>query len=243
MKKLFLISFAILIAGSMSYSQHIGNENPEGQIISLGINSDAFAGMELGYAQSPGTHQEKDLQIYARFSFPLLLTRKGNSFDSWELNLGANAELVTVGQFGTIADIRFFLIHHHQILGTFMPLGFNLRLTPAYHFQNGYLGFQINWNQTIATHISHAQHVKHTFADLNIADKNSMDIHPRDGWYGSIGSHVGFGIESGWVTGSRFFLYGDLGIINFSSPYTGLFDAMMMGQVPFYGNLRLFYKM
>jgi hypothetical protein len=36
----------------------------------------------------------------------------------------------------------------------------------------------------------------------------------------------------------RGFLYSDPGIINFLSPYTGLFNAMMMGQVP----LRLFIQ-
>lgn len=227
----------------ISFARDFRDKTAGDRMLSVGFNSDAFAGMELGYRRSPGILQDKDLQIYARFSFPLFLALKDKAFDSWELKLGANAELMTTGRFGTLADIHFFLLHHHQILGTFIPLGFNLRLTPAYHFHSGYLGFQINWNQTIVTHISHSQYVKDTFADLNPADKNYLNIHPKDGWYGSTGAHVGFGIESYWQVGSRCSLYGDLGITKFSSPYTGLFDAMMMGQVPFYGNLRLYYNL
>lgn len=243
MKKLPIILLTILSTGNVSFSQHIVHENPEGKIISLGYISDAFAGMELGYAQNPNILPEKDLQVYARFSFPLLLAVKERSFDSWEVALGANAELFTTGKFGAIGDIQFFLMHHHQILGNFMSLGINVRLTPCYRFAKGYLGFQVNWNQTIATHISHSRYVKDTFTNLNIFDKNLLDIHPQNGWYGDTGSHISFGIEGGVDMSQRLFLYGDLGIIKFSSPYTGMFDAMMMGQVPFYGDLCLFYKL
>lgn len=242
LKITFMISFFMLFSVQSLTAQFIHSDDSQNQTVSLGFNSDAFVGMELGYAQNPGIQQEKDMRIYLCLSFPLLLAAKDKSFDSWEIKLGANLELFTTDKFGTIGDIQFFLMHHHQILGTFMPLGINLRLTPSYHFSGGYLGFQVNWNQTIATHISHSNYVKNTFTDLNVADKNLMDIHPRDGWYSSTGSHFGFGIESGWKINQRISLYGDLGIIKFSSPYTGLFDAMMMGQVPFYGDLRLFYK-
>ncbi len=243
MKRRIWIVFNMLFALQTLYAQSIPAHDTANRIVSLGYTSDAFAGMALGYAQSPSILPEKDLQVYTRFSFPLLLAAKNRSFDSWEVALGANAGLFTTGKFGTIADIRVFLLHHNQVLGTFMPLGINLRLTPAYYFSGGYLGFQINWNQTIAAHISHSQYVKNTFSDLYSVNKKLMDFRPEDGWYGRTGSHVSIGIEGSRAMGSRYLLYGDLGTIKFSSPYTGIFDAMMMGQVPFFANVRLYYKM
>lgn len=198
--------------------------------------------MELGYSQNPGLLQKHDLRVYSYFRIPVLLAFKNKAMSSWEIDLGANASLFSAGRFSTIADIRFFLMRHHQALGTFLPVGIHLHLTPAYHFLKGYLGFQIGWNQTVVTHISHSDYVKNTFADLTADDHLSIKNHPEDGWYGNMGSHLCFGLENGWEVGSRLFLLGDLGLILFSSPYSGMFNAMSMGQVPIYFNIRLFYK-
>lgn len=243
MKNLLLLTIFILTAGGLCFGQSAFSENSSDRFFSLGVNSDAFAGMDLGYAQNPGILAEKNFRIYVRFSFPLLQSIKDQSFDTWEIKTGINSELFRNKNFGTIGDIQLYLIHHNQVLGYFMPLGINVRLTPCYHFSKGYLGIQMNWNQTIAAHISHSRYVKDTFENLSGFDKILLDIDPKDGWYSNTGSHLCFGLESVWKVGSRFFLYGDLGIIKFSSPYTGFFDAMMMGQVPFYGKGRLFYKM
>ena len=237
MKILHITIFAILLAG---ISKPLLSQTND-KCFSLGVTSDAFAGMELGYAQNPGFLKENNLLVYVRFSIPLLLTYQDRSFDSWEIKTGVQSELFRKSNWGAIGGIQLFLIRHHQILGNFFPLGVNIRLTPGYHFPRGFLGFQINWNQTIATHISHSQYVKDTFTNLSIYDKILIDIHPKDGWYGATGSHFSFGLEGRWDMSRRISLYGDLGIIQFSSPYTGLFDAMMMGQVPIFLNMQLFY--
>ena len=238
MKKLFIITFVFLVA---SPTQPLFSQTAD-RYFSLGLNSDAFSGMELGYAQQPGFLRKKDVQLYVRFSIPLLMAVKDRSTDTWEIKLGARSELFKKSKFGLLGDVQLFMMHHHQILGEFLPLGINARLTPCYHLTKGYLGFQVNWNQIMTTHISHSQYVKETFEDLSAFDKTQLNTHPKDGWYGDTGSHFRFGLEGAWELNRQFTFYGDLGIINFSSPYTGLFDAMMMGQAPFFGNLRLYYK-
>ena len=237
-KKLFIITFIILVA---SLTQPLFSQTAD-PYFSLGVNSDAFGGMELGYAHNPGILKEKNLQFYVRFSIPLLRTVKDRAFDTWEIKIGARSELFNKNNVGTFGDIQLFLMHHHQILGEYIPLGMNVRFTPCYHFSEGYLGFQVNWNQIMATHISHSSYVKDTFENISVSDETLLNIHPKDGWYGDTGSHFSFGLEGAWELSRQFTFYGNLGLIKFSSPYSGLFDAMMMGQVPFYGNFRLFYK-
>ena len=239
MKNILIIAIVLFLSAlAQPLFSQTGNQN-----FSLGLNSDALGGMELGYAQQPGFLKGKNLQLYVRFSIPLLLAAKDKSTDTWEIKLGARSKLFKKNNFGLLGDVQLFMMHHQQILGNFMPLGMNARLTPCYHFSKGYLGFQVNWNQILATHISHSSYVKNTFKNISAADETQLNIYPKDGWYGATGSFFSFGLESAWELGRQFTFYGDLGIINFSSPYTGLFDAMMMGQVPFYGNLRLLYKM
>lgn len=240
LRRIIWTPFIVLLALQPSNAQVGYAEDPGDQTISLGVSSDAFAGMELGYSRNPGIAKLKDLQVYARFSLPLLLTIRDRSLDSWEIDLGVNSGLIGSDRLGIIADLRFLLLHHDQVLGTFIPIGIDLSLTPAFRFQKGYVGPQLRWNQIIATHISHSEYVKNTFNGLNTSEK---DIQPQDGWYGSTGSYLGFGIEGGRNIGSRSFIHADLGIIQFTSPYTGLVDAMSMGQVPLYLDLRFHYKL
>ena len=69
-----------------------------------------------------------------------------------------------------------------------------------------------------------------------------MDIHPQNGFYLLTGNHLYYGIEGMFRLSNKLDMYFDLGMINYISQYTGLFDSMMFGQIPFYTNIRLNYK-
>jgi len=242
-KKIGWIVFFMQLTVFVSSAHPMPVDDSGTRSISLGYTSETFVSMELCYVQNLGIFQEKNLQIYGRVGFPLLMIVKNHSFDSWKIELGASTELVTTNKFIIIADTYLFLLHHEQVLGNFTPVGVNLCLTPAYHFTRGTLGFQVRWNQTLTTYISHSNYVKNTFTALSTLDNSKMIIHPRNGWYGFTGSHLDFGIEGCLAMGSRYMLSIDLGLVNYLSPYTGIFDGMMMGQVPFYLEVRLFYKL
>lgn len=239
MRKTILSLSILLLFTASIYSYPLAPSEENGRRISFGITSDAFAGLELGYSQPFQVFENKPWHFYARFGVPVLLSAKDRSIDTWELKTGVTVTLFDKNRFCMKSDWQVFLMHHKQVLGTFLPLGINLRLTPCAQFQKGYLGFQMNYHQTIATHITHSQYVKETFNDLAGYDKIMIDIHPKDGWYSGTGSFVSFGLEGGRRINQQLYLYGDFGIIRFSSPFTGMFDAMMMGQVPFYATLRL----
>jgi len=226
-----------------SSAQWLAGDDSAIRSVSLGYTNNAFASLELGYAQNPGKFQKKNWQVYGRVGLPLLLMIKDHSLDSWKIELGAHTELVSLNKFSLMTDSYLFLIHHNQILGVFTPVGVNLSLMPAYPFKQGYLGIQVRWNQTVATHISHSNYVKNTFAGLSTLDNRIMNIHPENGWYGFTGSHLDFGIGGIRTLGSKCMLSAELGVVDYLSPYTGFFDALMMGQVPFYLEMRFFYKL
>lgn len=241
--KLFLTLFFILACWHTAAAQLHRSDSSRDRTISLGYTTDAFAAIELEYAENPGILQKNNFHMYTRVSFPVLLAIKDESFDTWQLKAGIRSDLFADKKLGAIGDIRLFMMHHDQVLGSFIPLGVNIQLTPCCYFAKGYLGIQFTWNRVIATHISHSRYVDNTFTDITDASGREILLHPQGGWYGSTGSHVSIGIENRWDLGSKFSLYGDVGIMKFSSPYTGMFDAMMMGQVPFYGHLRLYYTL
>ena len=224
-------------------AQRVPEQNSIDRTLSIAYTSDAFAGAELGYMQNPGILQEKDFRIYLRITAPLFLAYKSKSFHAWEVNLGANTILAGTGKFRLTGDVHIFLIHHRQVLGNFLPVGFFLSLTPSFRFSRGYLGLQIHWNQTVATHISHSPYVREAFENQSLYGETARYIQPKDSWFRNTGSHLGIGIEGGREMCSRISLYGDLGIVLFKSSYTGLLDAMMIGQVPVFGELRLLYKL
>jgi len=185
----------------------------------------------------------KELLVYGEVSFPILLNFKDNSFDTWKIEAGASAELYQIKKFGLRTKVDFFFLRHEQVLGTFTPFGFDLQLSPVYHFKKSYLGLQMKWHQVIATHIAHSEYVASAYDEIYDKNGEIIQASPVDGWYGNTGSSFNIGIEWFKPLTTTLNLSLDLGLIFFSSPYTGLVDAMMIGQVPLYANLVLSYKL
>jgi|GEM_PF-2832206 len=219
-----------------------GNEFHHG-VVSLGLTSDAFGGSEMGYANDIPPLKEQSAFYYVRVSIPMILTLKSKKLHAWELKAGVKSELRTWGKVSMRGDIQLYVVNHQQVLGHFIPIGANIGLTPCYKFSEGYVGLQASWNQTFATHISYSQYARNSFQYMTDANNNIMDMHPNNGWYASTGSHLNIGIEGYRQISPRIAIYGDMGLTKYSALYSGVFDAMMIGQVPFYGNFRLYYKM
>jgi len=243
MKYLFVIMSILWLLSSPLEAQDPDNTVQRDQMFSVGVNSDAFAGLETGYSRNTGISTNHDIQLYLRLSLPLLLNIRADGLKGWEIKVGANYQLPRKGRFGLIGDMQLYMIRHRQVLGTFLPIGIKLRITPAYYFSKSYLGFQVTWNQTIATRILHSRHVNATFQNIPTSDNIRQNSSPRDGWYTGTGSQWKFGLEGEWDSGRRVLLFGEIGVIQFSSPYTDMFDAMMLGQVPFYMTMRMHYKL
>jgi hypothetical protein len=233
MKHLLLISCCLILALRVSHAQE---ENQD--FFSAGINADAFAGLELAYWKSLNNGQLAPV-CYAKFNFPLISSVKQKKIDTGEIKLGTQLKIYRRSQFLLLADAQLFALRHKQNLGRFIPMGFNVKLTPALSTQRGYFGLQLAYKQVLFTHIQHADYVKARFDDIYNASGELLQLAPKDGFFGFTGNQFNIGLEGRFQVGKRLHLYFDMGWIQFLSPYTQGMDAMMFGQVPFFLDLRL----
>lgn len=119
-----LVCFNCMHQGQAQESEHIYNKG-----FSIGMNSDAFASLGPGYFQESSISGIPSY-YYVKMRLPLLSSIKQKKLDSWEIEAGANFELVNRNKILLLTDFSLFTIRHKQSLGTFQPLGFNLKLHP-----------------------------------------------------------------------------------------------------------------
>lgn len=238
--QILLLSFSVfVICIQEAYTQEAGSLFPNS--LSIGMNSDAFTGLELGYNQPVNVFSLPSC-YYFKLSVPLLSSIKQKKLDTWEIKVGTTLELYSQQKFILLSDVNLFSIKHTQSLGTFIPVGFNLKLTPGYRTKNGYIGFQTSYNQVLFTHIRHSEYVKERFNGIYDSNNKIVDVKPRNGFYALTGSHLSYGLEGMFKLSGRFNMYYDFGVRDYLSKYTGLFNSMMFGQIPFYADIKLNYK-
>ena len=242
-RSIFSAILLLLIVCPLTYAQDMTATDVHHGLVSLGLTSDAFGAMEMGYAHDIPSSKQLSALYYVRFSIPVILAIKTKAVNAWEINAGVQSGLLTREKFSTRGEFRISFSRHKQILGHFMPMTLNIGLTPCYNIPKGYIGLQASWNQVLWTHISHSQYVQNSYQDITDAEGNILTVHPRDGWYTGTGSYVNIGIEGYRQMSQKIAIYAELGLTKYSSLYSGIFDAMMIGQIPFYSNLRLFYSM
>lgn len=218
------------------------NEFPYSKSLSFGINSDAFTGLDLGYLQEASISNLPSY-YYIKLNIPLLSSVAQKKLDTWEINAGARLDLFGRKRMTVLTDFSLFSIRHKQSLGTFLPFGFKLKLSPACRIKNGYIGIQCMYKQTLFTYIKHSEYVKERFNEIYDSNNKIMEIQPQNGLYLFTGNHLYYGIEGMFQLSNKLDMYFDLGMINYISQYTGLFDSMMFGQIPLYTNIRLNYEL
>jgi hypothetical protein len=243
MKGKILYSLFIFLVCLLTLQDIRGQEsqNLYSNSFTFGVNSDAFTGMELGYQHYsifPGIPS----YYYIKLNVPLLLSVKQKKVDTWEIKAGTSVELFQQNNFILLSDFNLFSIKHSQILGTFLPFGINIKLTPGFRTKNGYIGFQTRFKQVLVTYIRHSGYVKKSFDEIHDSNGNLIKMHPSNGIYAFTGHHLYYGIEGMFKISKRMNMYFDLGMINYLSKYTGNFDAMMYGQIPIYTHVQFNYK-
>ncbi len=210
--------------------------------ILIGMNSDAFAGLEIGYVRGSSLGG-KPVSMYLKFNMPLLSSCSQMKIDSWELEAGTGLAPIGQDRFILRTDLSLFAIKHTQILGDFFPLGCKLQMTPSVRTKKGYLGFQIRYQQVLCTYVDPSAYVAERFDDIYNRENQLMEMKPKSGFYPFTGSHLCLGVEGMFATSERLSLYADLGMINYLSEFTGTFDSMMFGQIPFYTHIRLKFRL
>lgn len=242
MKKKISILFFILSAFLTGIQDADAQESNSlsSKRLSVGLNSDAFAGLELGYLQELSILSIPS-RYYIKLNVPLLSSVEQKKLDTWEIKVGVTIDLLKSKDFLFLTDVNLFSIKHTQALGTFLPFGINLKLTPAYRTKNGYIGIQAMFKQTMFTYIRHSEYVKERFSEIYDSNNNLIETQAQNGFYLFTGNHLYYGIEGMFSLSNKLDLYFDLGLIDYISKYTGFFDSMMFGQIPFYTNVQLNY--
>ncbi len=209
--------------------------------ITAGINSDGFFGLECGYKyKSKVIINNNELYWGSHFQFPILINIKEGNIQDWEFRLSATSNVLHPSNYNINVGLSLYSIRHKQILGDFFTIGNNVRVTPRYMFKyKGYLGIQLELQNSIATHIFPSDYVASTYQELY--DKNNKLIcnSPKKGWYKSTGTSYKTGIEFFTPVSKKTGLYFDLGLQYFNSKYIHYFDNMAAGFVPLYMNISI----
>lgn len=211
------------------------------RIVSLGVNSDSFMGIEMGYGKELNL-EENNLVYYLKINVPIVLGLKEKVFDTYEIKGGILNNLVNDKNYVVISDFGCNFVKHKDILGESYSFGVTGKISPSYRYDKGYVGLQLKYSQILTSYIKHSNVVKERFDD--IIDKNGKPYGetPKDGFYYHVGSFLNLGIEGKGQINTKSDLYYELGMSNYLSKFTEGFDAVMFGQLPFYGSLQLTSK-
>lgn len=231
MKKIifFLTIFSCIIFG----------EN--GNYASIGVNSDSFTGLEIGRANGPEIWNDAII-YYAKINIPLALSIEQKNIDTWEFKLGVKGKVFSKNKLLINGDFNLFMIKHNQVLGTFYPFGYSIKLTPSYENKRGYVGFQTEWNQVITTYIYHSDITKERFEDIETSSGERYISEPENGFYNFTGHSLNYGVETALKSNDKVYTYFEAGVRDYLSKYTSGFDSVMYGQLPFYMSFNINYK-
>ncbi len=236
-KKRFLI-VAILVLGSGG-ALPLFSESPDISSchgVYIGINSDSFLGIDFGYShtfteKAPGGFR---LSAYGTVSLPLPLAISEGTLDTFEFTAGARADAPVRGPFILSGSLELGVLHHADTLGIAVPILISANLMPALRFATWHFGLDLRTTMAAATYLRHSNMVKETFRSITDGDGKSIDSSPVDGWYSPTGFSVRGGIEFAHTPGAHLGYRISTGLAWYPSPYTGMLDAMMIGQIPFY---------
>lgn len=178
-----------------------------------------------------------EISAYRTISVPVILVRKNGSFDTWRLDAGLISVILSANRFNLPGDLSMYFLSQRNILGDFSVIGAELKLTPALRFKNGYLGIPLKISLPVATHIRHSDLVSDTFDQIIGEDGNPIEAEPVDGWYATTGLSIRAGIGGSFAVEEKMTINSEFGFIWYPPRFTGIFDSMMIGQIPFYLDL------
>lgn len=236
-KRLYRITALLLGFGA---ALPLFSEQPDpvsAPVVYLGISSDAFLGIDLGFTHPLAAEQPPErvyLEAYGTLSLPVLLSISDGSLDTFAMGIGTTAEFRSSGRFSLFSDLELQALVHNDILGLSVPVIFSARMIPTLRFDTWYCGLNLQASAAVATYMHHGDTVDDTFRDIADGNGEPIDTAPTDGWYGPTGFAIRGGIELAGAPGGRVGYRISTGLVWYPSAYTGMLDAMMIGQIPFY---------
>jgi hypothetical protein len=208
--------------------------------ITAGLESDAFLSLSLGYYHLiPGNGEKQASLIYGEIQAPVLIALKGEGNHAFRLDAGYQWGGICLERFCVDGQANLFFMNHSTVLGTFRPLGTEIGGSAGIQLGRSCLGLFCEWHHVLAVHISHSDYSRECFSE--IPSGGSPFRAPEDGWFSNTGSMIGYGIRYCTPAGKKLLLNIDIGAVSHLSEYTGMLDAMMIGQLPFMLDVKFLY--
>jgi hypothetical protein len=228
--------------GSESLAIHEASrpDGPEARndLIAGSVNSTTWLSMDVAYLRRvslawPG----KRILVGADVDMPLLLWGKTGAVDTARVSARAAAETLRVHWFALVVDLQTRLGAQHSVLNTSLGWDFQLTVAPSLAFESWSLSPFVGLRQGISTYVHHGEIVHDAFAD-RYPDGVSGISGPRDGWIPGGNTRAPFGLAFGVDLSRRVSIFGSASLVWTYSPLgVGMFDAMMLGNWPFFVDL------
>lgn len=237
-RKIIWIAVILCLSAFNAMAFPVSPDTRSSQVVRMGVDSNAFLNYRIGYSYAFGGLTEFGTRILlgGNFSFPVFLAVSSGEFETFSFSFDAAAEILRLGDFSLMTDTQFFITFQDDVLGTFVPLGLSFSVMPALRFSRWYIGMNAEVNLPLLVHIRHSDYVKQTFVD------SGSEGGPVDGWYSMTSVSFKTGIASSVLLGRQMEIISELGCVWYPSPLSGIFDSMMIGQIPFYLILETAYR-
>jgi len=208
--------------------------------LAAGLGSDAFLNLSLSYHHFvPGKRENRGSLFHAGMQVPVLIALRGEGNHPFRIDAGYRWGGTCRDRFYMDGQLDLFLMNHSTVLGTFRPVGAEMTGSAGFQLRRSFLGVFCEWHHVLATHITHSEYSGQSFK--GILPDGSPVAAPVDGWYAHTASLIGYGIRYSTPLGGRLVLKTDIGAVSHLSEYTGMLDAMMIGQLPFMMDVQLYY--
>jgi len=210
--------------------------------LAAGLESDAFLSTSLAYYHLvPGSRDNRASMLHAGIQVPVLLAFKGEGNHAFRLDAGYQWGGIYRERYCVDGRLDLFFMNHSAVLGTFRPVGAELNGAAGFRFRRSFLGIFCKWHHVLATHVTHSDYSKESYKE--IIPGGISGFVPMDGWFSNTASMIGYGVRYSSPVRGRMALNVDIGAVNHLSEFTGMLDAMMIGQLPFMLEMKLFYRL
>jgi hypothetical protein len=207
------------------------------------LNSKAWLSLDAHYLRRLSLPWlERRILVGADADLPVFLWGAAGRVDAFRFGVRAAAEPYRARWFALVVDLQSRVGVQESALNTSVGWDVQLTVAPSLAFERWSLSPFAGVRQGLATYVRHGQIVKDAFAD-RYPDGASGTSGPRNGWIAGGVTRVPFGLAAGVELGDRVSLHGSGGLVWSYSPLgVGMFDAMMLGQWPFFMELGIGWR-
>lgn len=200
---------------------------PNRVAISVGLEPELTASLQ--YVHRWPLTEKTAFRLGTVLKVPPYRVREGSA----RLSLLAAADWQLAGRWRTTLAVLPYYARNQNRAGTLDGYGLDVRLLPTHQGRHWTSGFDLGWQETLLTHIRHAEAAQATFQDRYVAGTTGGTSGPVDGWYGLTAQRFRLGFVGSGRVSERVGWQVGLGS-QFVFQRQGVLLSFAHGQVPVY---------